>query len=67
MESFQYKIVYVEESNSTLASMCNNTRLNGSEFARYIKKILLKNNNKSKMIYLEVNIVEIILMIIYHH
>jgi len=41
MEAFQYKISYVD-SNSTLASMCNNTRLEGSEFARYIEKILLK-------------------------
>lgn len=34
MESFQYKIGFLE-SNSTLATMCNNTRLNGSEFARF--------------------------------
>ncbi len=33
MESFQYKISYLDP-NSTLAKMCNNTRLNGSEFAR---------------------------------
>ena len=33
MEAFQYKIEYIE-SNSTLSSMCNNPKLNGSEFAR---------------------------------
>jgi hypothetical protein len=41
MEAFQYKISY-EDSNFTLVSNCNNTRLDGSEFARYIEKILLK-------------------------
>ena len=37
MELFQNKIVHLD-SNSTFAKFCNDTRLNGSDFARYIKK-----------------------------
>lgn len=35
MELFQYKIAFIG-SNSTLASVCNNSRLEGSEFARFV-------------------------------
>jgi hypothetical protein len=38
MELFQYKLAHVD-SNDTLASMCNNTLLNGSEFVRCVEKI----------------------------
>lgn len=66
MEAFQYKIGFVE-SNSTLAKMCNNTQLNGSEFARFYLKNILNKNKFEDFIFLGVNIVVIILMIIYHH
>jgi len=37
MELFQYKLEYIPTNTSTdsLAFMCNNSRLNGSEFARW--------------------------------
>lgn len=35
MELFQYKLAF-DDSNSTLASVCNNSLLQGSEFARFI-------------------------------
>ena len=36
MELFQYKLEYIPTNTSTdsVAFMCNNPRLNGSEFAR---------------------------------
>jgi hypothetical protein len=37
MELFQDKIIFVD-SNTTSALNCNNSKLNGSEFARYVRK-----------------------------
>jgi hypothetical protein len=63
MELFQNKIGDLESDSSSPLS-CNVPALNGSEFARYVEKIL--SRKKILFRYLGVNIVEIILMIIYH-
>lgn len=66
MELFQYKLAYVDDLNSTLANVCNNSLLEGSEFARL--NVETSNTNIENMLFLfvEVNIVEIISMIILH-
>ena len=64
MELFQYKIAFVE-SNATLASVCNNSRLEGSEFARFV--VDEGRMYGGNCLVSEDNIVEIISMIISLH
>jgi hypothetical protein len=62
MELFQNKIGDLESNSSSPA--CNVTKLIDSAFAEYVEKIL--SGKKILFRYLGVDIVEIILMIIYH-